>query len=120
LARAAAVAVGAGDPSTAADVGSSLARIAALRRLSRGVAASVDAGGHPELDAAMTKEVGARFDLQVVSIVRPLLEEDAAGAADPELRRLYEQALLWSPAYTLRGGTTEILRGIIARGMGLR
>jgi len=55
-----------------------------------------------------------------VEIVRPLLEEGAAGAEDPDLRRLYEQAVMWSPAYTLRGGTTEILRGMIARGMGLR
>jgi len=25
---------------------------------------------------------------------------------------------MWSPAYTLRGGATEILRGVIAKGMG--
>jgi hypothetical protein len=28
--------------------------------------------------------------------------------------------VLHAPAYTLRGGTREILRGIIARGLGLR
>jgi hypothetical protein len=30
------------------------------------------------------------------------------------------QATLLSPAYTIQGGTTQILRGIIARGLGLR
>jgi hypothetical protein len=30
------------------------------------------------------------------------------------------ESLLSAPAYSLRGGTREILRGIIARGLGLR
>jgi hypothetical protein len=30
------------------------------------------------------------------------------------------EALLHAPSWTLRGGTPEILRGIIARGLGLR
>lgn len=120
LARAATLAAGGDDRASRAEIGSSLARIAALRRLTRSVAASVDAGGRPELEAAKTKEVGARIDQDVVEIVRPLLDDGAPGADDADLRRLYEQAAMWSPAYTLRGGTTEILRGMIARGMGLR
>ena len=30
------------------------------------------------------------------------------------------EAQLHAPGYTLRGGTNEILRGIVARGLGLR
>ncbi len=30
------------------------------------------------------------------------------------------EAVLHAPSFTLRGGTREILRGIIARGLGLR
>ena len=33
---------------------------------------------------------------------------------------LLAQALLHAPGFTLRGGTNEILRGIVARGLGLR
>ena len=33
---------------------------------------------------------------------------------------LIEEAVLYAPSWTLRGGTREILRGIIARGLGLR
>ena len=33
---------------------------------------------------------------------------------------LLAAARLHSPMFTLRGGTNEVLRGVIARGMGLR
>jgi hypothetical protein len=39
--------------------------------------------------------------------------------ADP-LEQALTQAILHAPSWTLRGGTREILRGIIARGLGLR
>ena len=35
-------------------------------------------------------------------------------------RRTFEDTMLLSPSFTLRGGTREILRGVIARGLGLR
>jgi hypothetical protein len=35
-------------------------------------------------------------------------------------RDTFEETLLLSPSFTLRGGTREILRGVIARGLGLR
>ena len=34
--------------------------------------------------------------------------------------RCHAETLLLSPSFTLRGGTREILRGVIARGLGLR
>jgi acyl-CoA dehydrogenase len=33
---------------------------------------------------------------------------------------LLAEAVLHSPGFTLRGGTNEILRGVVARGLGLR
>ena len=42
-----------------------------------------------------------------------------AGRA-PRLRALLAHAEQWAPAFTIRGGTNEILRGVIARGIGLR
>ena len=37
-----------------------------------------------------------------------------------EFRRLYQEAVTHAPGFTLRGGTNEILRGIVARGLALR
>jgi len=42
-----------------------------------------------------------------------------AGSSD-EYTRLLTEAVLHSPDATLRGGTNEILRGVVARGLGLR
>jgi hypothetical protein len=41
------------------------------------------------------------------------------GAPD-ELPRMLAEGLLHAPGFTLRGGTSEILRTVMARGMGLR
>ena len=45
-------------------------------------------------------------------------------AVDPAKQRLFretfEETLMLSPSFTLRGGTREIMRGVIARGLGLR
>jgi hypothetical protein len=39
---------------------------------------------------------------------------------DEELDTLLHAAILQRPGFTLRGGTNEILRGVIARGLGMR
>jgi len=50
--------------------------------------------------------------------VQQIVELDLAG---PEpLAALTAQLLQVSPSFSLRGGTREILRGIVARGLGLR
>jgi hypothetical protein len=36
------------------------------------------------------------------------------------LKHLLYHSLTYAPAFTIRGGTNEILRGIIAKGIGLR
>ena len=43
-----------------------------------------------------------------------------AAPANPELAAMLNTAWLHKPMFTLRGGTNEVLRGVIARGMGLR
>ena len=45
---------------------------------------------------------------------------DGAGASDEAFERTLSYLLQTSPSFSLRGGTREILRGIIARELGLR
>lgn len=87
-------------------------RVWALRQLSTGVAAALDdarAAGPPSLDAALVKDLGTGVELDVIDAVR------RTGRPHP----LLAQAQLASPGFSLRGGTTEIMRGIIAAGLGL-
>ena len=93
-----------------------------LHRLSFSVAALLERGAHLDVEAALVKDLGTHFDLAVPTAARDLVpaEKRAALAPDAPFNRMYERALAYSPSITIRGGTREILRGIIARGLGLR
>ncbi len=98
----------------AREIGSLFARLAALRALSSGVARRLQAGESPAVEAAMVKDLGTRFEIDVVEAARLLVTPEEAGAA---WQRLYAGALAHAPGFTLRGGTSEILRGIVARNL---
>lgn len=108
------------DPSDvqAASLGRMLAHAWTLRRMSRSIANLVSAGHLPDIEAAMAKEMGTRFERKNAEEIR--LAIDGADPVPQGLRNLLRQALLHSPSFTIRGGTTEILRGIVAKGLGLR
>jgi alkylation response protein AidB-like acyl-CoA dehydrogenase len=93
-------------------LGKLLARLSALRRLSLSVAAAIDADELPAVEAALVKEMGTRFERQITEAARELVVAEKAG---PAFRARLNEAVLHSPGFTLRGGTNEILRGIIAR-----
>jgi acyl-CoA dehydrogenase len=132
LVRAFADAVGASaDPSAAwAPLGRAVASLWALRRLSISVAVAV-AGGRqpgttaagadgtgrsPEVVAALVKDLGTRLEQDLVEVVRLAAPHDPPA----ELTRLLAEGVLSSPGFTLRGGTNEILRGIVAKALGAR
>jgi alkylation response protein AidB-like acyl-CoA dehydrogenase len=93
-------------------VGELYSRLASVRQLSIGVARRLEAGETPAVEAAIVKDLGTRFERDVVELVR--LVVDPTKASD-QFRALYEEALAQAPGFTLRGGTSEILRGIVAR-----
>jgi acyl-CoA dehydrogenase len=65
----------------------------------------------------LVKDLGTRFEAESVELIADLAE---GFAVDPALATMLETAWLHKPMFTLRGGTNEVLRGVIARGMGLR
>jgi hypothetical protein len=75
----------------------------------------------PEVEAAIVKDLGVNFEQDLGETLRRLLPEmaDTSAQADP-ISLALAQAVLEAPSFSLRGGTREILRGIIARGLGLR
>ena len=114
------------DPATAALIGRIASHIMTLRKMSMSVAGMLQDGKSPAVEAALVKQLGNDFEKLVPELLRLAAPAafgnvpasgDAAAAA---LRRSFEQTLLHSPSFTLRGGTREILRGVIARGLGLR
>jgi acyl-CoA dehydrogenase len=108
----AATASGDWSPAAAEVVGRLVAHLHCLRRLSLGVAATIDRGGVPGTEAALVKEMGTRYEREVTDAARRLFEVDSMST---ELRARFAEALLHGPGFTLRGGTNEILRGVVAR-----
>jgi alkylation response protein AidB-like acyl-CoA dehydrogenase len=102
-----------GDDHAAEALGRLTARLWALRRLSLSVAGALEAGQSPATEAALVKELGTRFERDVAEMARDLIP----AGADARLDELVAQAVLAAPGFTLRGGTSEILRGIVARGL---
>jgi len=103
----------------AAAVGRLAAHLAALRRLSLSIAGMLNAGAEPSVQAALVKDLGALHEQEVPEIARLLLAvEPARDSAD--LPGALATTILSAPSFSLRGGTREILRGIVARELGLR
>ena len=91
---------------------------AALGRLAAHLA-MLQAGASPNLEAAVVKEVGVGFEQEIPDIVHAITDVAPllGGAA---LDRVMAYTTQVAPSFSLRGGTREIVRGIIARGLGLR
>jgi alkylation response protein AidB-like acyl-CoA dehydrogenase len=89
-----------------------------IRQMSLAVARSLDAGEAPAVEAALVKDIGTKFEQEVIDVVRAAAETEV----DPEGATLFEkllaEAVLTGPSFTLRGGTTEVLRSIAAKGLG--
>jgi alkylation response protein AidB-like acyl-CoA dehydrogenase len=104
----------------AAVMGGMIARIRALRAMSLGVAALLEQGHYPEVEASLVKDLGTRFEQDIIERLREFWPVQLKQGFGDELHYLLSDSLLRQPSFTLRGGTNEVLKGIIARGMGLR
>jgi alkylation response protein AidB-like acyl-CoA dehydrogenase len=104
-------------PETAHGVGELVARLISLRQLSLSVARTLADGGSAASEAALVKDLGTRFEQESVDVVADVLSDVNL---DADLRAMLDTARLHAPLFTLRGGTNEVLRGVAARGMGVR
>ena len=105
----------------AAAIGRLTSHILTLRRLSRSVAAMLQDGEDPALQAALVKDLGNVLEQETVEVVRLLVDvEPSEAEGNTPLSAVLAHLIMTAPSFSLRGGTREILRGIIARGLGLR
>ena len=92
-----------------------------MRRMSVSVAGMLQAGKEPVVEASIVKDIGTVWEQQLPHRVRDLaafVEEEASNRETLEKQLSF--AIKTAPKLTIQGGTTEVLRGIIARGLGLR
>ena len=101
-------------------VGRLTAHLWTLRNMSLSVAGMLSDGILPNTEAALVKDLGTHFQQRLPQIAREVLDVIPPSDRRRTYRRLLDRGILSAPAYTIQGGTTEILRGIIARSLGLR
>jgi len=104
----------------AREIGRLIAHLATLRRLSISVAGKLDRGENPALEAALVKDLGAVFEQELPEIARRVLPAEPMLGANDSYAAVLGILTEIAPSFSLRGGTREILRGVIARGLGLR
>jgi alkylation response protein AidB-like acyl-CoA dehydrogenase len=101
-------------------LGEITAQLWTLRQMSMSVAGQLSRGENPTTEAAIVKDLGACFEQKLPAMVQAVLGDDIGSERQGSLREVLTYLLRASPAFSLRGGTREILRGIIAKGLGLR
>ncbi|WP_120717631.1 acyl-CoA dehydrogenase family protein [Tsuneonella amylolytica] len=111
---------GRADAATTALVGGMIARLATLRAMSIACTALLEAGESPVVEASIVKDLGTAFEQDLPLAIADNLASHRDEPVSDELRRTLEYVTLVAPSFSLRGGAREILRGIIARGLGLR
>jgi alkylation response protein AidB-like acyl-CoA dehydrogenase len=105
---------------SAIGIGRLIAHLGTLRQMSLSIASMLEAGESPNLAAALVKEVGGGFEQEIPSLAYKLTGRVPLLADGNDFDQVMAYITQVSRSFSLRGGTREIMRGIIARGLGLR
>ena len=102
-------------------VGRLAARFWTLRRMSLAIALALepgaDAGHSPDLgtEAALVKDLGTFYEREIIDAARLLAAVEPTPDATNTFERYLAETIVCTPVATIRGGTTEVLRTLIAR-----
>lgn len=106
-----------GDVQGLNEVGKVVARLWTLRKMSLGIAKLLEEGVPSNIIASLVKDQGTKFEQSMAEVTRLVVSVTPSIQSESRLEKLMAQSILQSPGFTLRGGTTEILRGIVAKGV---
>lgn len=101
-------------------LGSFISQLSCLRNLSLALTALLAKGQSPVVEAALVKDIGTEFEQAIPAAIAAAMAAHPDEPVDPALYRTVAYLNQVAPTFSLRGGTREILRGMIARGLGLR
>jgi alkylation response protein AidB-like acyl-CoA dehydrogenase len=108
------------DALQAREIGRLSARLFTLRQMSLSVTAELAAGHNPAWAASCVKDLGSIFEQDIPELAQALLDTLPSSSGGSDHAQVLAYLMQMAPSFSLRGGTREILRGIIARGLGLR
>ena len=109
------------NPAILSRLGSQIALVTALRNMSLSVAGMLNEGLDPSLQASVVKDVGCSVEQGLPGLAQELVDlEPSLAESGIDYQQVLGNLVQLAPSFSLRGGTPEIMRGIIARGLGLR
>lgn len=108
------------DAYQAREIGRLVARLLTLRNMSLSVTRQLNEGESPAWAASCVKDLGSSFEQEIPEIAQALIEASPSVQGGSDYSSVLAYLIQQAPSFSLRGGTREILRGIIARGLGLR
>jgi len=97
--------------------GELIARYWGIRNLSLSVARLIDSGEAPTIESSLVKEMGTRFEQEVIEKLVQLIELEYSPDSHSLFERMLSQCIVTFPGNTIRGGTIEILRSVAAKGL---
>jgi alkylation response protein AidB-like acyl-CoA dehydrogenase len=101
-------------------IGRFTAHMAVLRAMSLAITDQLTKGESPANEAALVKDLGTEVEQAIPTLIADALAATPDVPVPDDLMKTLAYVTQMSPTFSLRGGTREILRGIIARGLGLR
>jgi alkylation response protein AidB-like acyl-CoA dehydrogenase len=107
------------DPAQSAQIGRLISHLVTLRTMSASVAGLLQSGVDPAVEAALIKDLGTTFEREIPELARLLVDVEPVRDGGRFASALAQVEMV-APSFTLRGGTREVLRAIVARTLGLR
>lgn len=95
-------------------------QLAPLRAMSVAIQSRLAKGESPVVEAALVKDLGTGVEQMIPALIADHLFSADNRDIPVELLQTLAYVTEVAPSYSLRGGTRDILRGMIARGLGLR
>lgn len=86
-----------------------------MRNLALSIARAVDRGESSVHQAALLKEMATRFEQDIVTALLDVIDLQPACDSPSVFERILCEAILTRPVFTIRGGTSEILRSVAAK-----
>jgi alkylation response protein AidB-like acyl-CoA dehydrogenase len=108
------------DKATAVALGKLISQLATLRSMSVSIAGMLAEGLQPNNESAVVKDLGTRYEQDIPVVARQLFPAEPELEAIDLYASMIARSTMNAPRLSIQGGTREILRGIIARGLGLR
>lgn len=108
------------DARQAMEIGRLAAWLISLRSMSVSLTAQLAAGQDPVWGASCVKDLGTGYEQDTVEVAVRLIDSLPPGEQTATTRKVLAITQSMAPSFSLRGGTREILRGILARGLGVR